>query len=315
MGQKLPNDTSQLWMHYMLNGNFEKALEVSDDVLRSHAGTPCWHLPRHYQYVWNGTPLDGKRVLVRCYHGLGDTLQFIRYAPLLKAIAAEVTVWAQPPLLQLLSSVEGIDHLIPLHDGSPEVEYDVDVEVMELQHIFRTTLATIPSAVPYISVAPMLLCYPKEQLAIGLIWQAGNWDSLRSIPYSFLSPLAAVPGIRLFILQAGAASVGWQEGFGVHPGEFDLYTYASLIRSLDLVITVDSMPAHLAGALGIPVWTLLHSEADWRWMRNRDDSPWYPTMRLFRQTQSGDWQTVISRVAAELEKLCAQTKAPIARQV
>ncbi|MFD2245329.1 glycosyltransferase family 9 protein [Pontibacter ruber] len=295
--------TPDIWMQHMRRGAFEEAWKHSDLVLRSRAGAPCWHLPRHLQYIWNGKSLEGKRVLVRCYHGLGDTIQFIRYAPLLKAIAAKVIVWAQPPLLPLLETTAGIDELLPLHDGSPDAEYDIDVEVMEMPHIFRTTLPTIPTKIPYLHVEPKPLASDKKQLAVGLVWKAGDWDSRRSIPFSLLSPLAQVQGIKLYILQADAAAAGWQEGTGIHPGKFNLAEYARVVRGLDLLITVDSMPAHLAGALGVPVWTLLHAEADWRWMENRDDSPWYPTMRLFRQEQLDEWEPVIERITAELKQL------------
>ena len=303
MSQEIPEDIPDLWMHHMRRGTFEEAWQKSDTDLKSRAGKPCWHLPRHFQYIWDGSSLAGKRVLVRCYHGLGDTIQFIRYMPLVKAIAVEVFVWAQLPLLPLLKTVPGIDQLLPLHDGTPEAEYDVDVEIMELPHIFRTTLATIPAVVPYLHVEPQLLTLPKEKLAIGLVWKAGDWDERRSIPFASLAPLAALQGIQLYILQADAKKAGWQEEFGVYPGEFNLFEYARMVRSLDLMITVDSMPAHLAGALGVPVWTLLHAEADWRWMENRNDSPWYPTMRLFRQEHSGDWASVIGRLTEELEKI------------
>src|SRR3954447_16284072 len=109
----------------MRRGAFAEAWKVSDASLRDRAGTTCSHLPRHEQWVWDGTPLDGRRVLVRCYHGLGDTLQFIRYAPLVRRIAAEVTVWAQPALIPLLRTVDGIDRILPLHDGACDAEYDV----------------------------------------------------------------------------------------------------------------------------------------------------------------------------------------------
>src|ERR1051325_8105906 len=135
MSHDLHDDTSNMWMRYMRRGEFEEAWKFSDADLKSREGKPCWHLPRHFQYIWNGTSLKGKRVLVRCYHGLGDTIQFIRYMPLVKAIAAEVIVWAQQPLIPLLKTVQGIDRLLPLHDGTPEVEYDADVEIMELPHI------------------------------------------------------------------------------------------------------------------------------------------------------------------------------------
>ena len=286
----------------MLCGKFEKAWKISDGVLQARAGKPTRHLPRHQQNIWNGTPLNGKHVLVRCYHGLGDTIQFIRYAPLVKAIAQEVIVWAQAPLLPLLKTVKGINQLLPLHDGAPEVEFDADVEVMEIPHIFRTTVETIPSSVPYLQVEPKLLSAENEKYNVGLVWKAGDWDPRRNIPFQYLAPLAEVQNIQLYILQGGAAAVGWQEGFGIHPGEFSLYEYAQVIRGLDLLISIDSMPVHLAGAMGVPVWTLLHADADWRWMLHRADSPWYPTMRLFRQEHQGEWEPVINRVVTALNK-------------
>lgn len=289
------------WMYHMRRGEFEAAWALSDAVLRARAGVPCWHLPRHLQYVWDGTPLAGKRVLVRCYHGLGDTIQFIRYVPLIKAIAAEVSVWAQPTLLPLLRTMRGVDRLIPLHDGTPDVSYDVDVEVMELPHVFRTTLHTIPADIPYLRVEPVSPPH-KERLAVGLVWRAGEWDAQRSIPFAHLAPLAEVPGITWYIFQRGPGLAEWRGGFGVVPAARDLFEEAQLMRALDLLISVDTMPAHLAGALGVPVWTLLPAEADWRWMEGRDDSPWYPTMRLFRQQRFHDWTPVITRVAAALER-------------
>ena len=300
MDEQGPERGATDWMSHMRRGAFEAAWTISDAVLRARAGVPCWHWPRHLQYIWDGTPLVGKRVLVRCYHGLGDTIQFIRYAPLIKAIAREVIVWAQPALLPLLRTARGIDRLLPLHDGTPEVEYDVDVESMELPHIFRTTLATIPTEIPYLHIAPAAL--PRhERLAVGLIWAAGDWEhARRSMPFPLLAPLAAVPGVALYILQRGPALEHYQYGVGILSGSDDVVEAARLIRALDLVISVDTMPAHLAGALGVPVWTLLDTAADWRWMDRREDSPWYPTMRLFRQESPGAWEPVITRVVAEL---------------
>jgi hypothetical protein len=292
------------WLYHMRRGEFEAAWAVSDEVLRLRAGVPCWHLPRHRQYVWDGTPLAGKRVLVRCYHGLGDTIQFIRYAPLLKALATEVRVWAQPVLLPLLRTMRGIDQLLPLHDGTPEGAYDVDVEVMELPHVFRTTLATLPAEIPYLQVAPGALPH-DERLAVGLVWGAGEWDARRSIPLAQLMPLAGVPGITWYIFQRGPGLAERPDGFGVIPATRHLFEEARLMRALDLLISVDTLPAHLAGALGVPVWTLLPVDADWRWMEGRDDSPWYPSMRLFRQVRAHDWPAVIAHVAAALERRSA----------
>lgn len=284
----------------MRSGDFEGAWQISDCVLRSRAGRLDPRLPRHLQTVWDGTPLVGRRVLVHCYHGLGDTLQFVRYLPLVRRLAAEALLWAQPDLLPLLRGAAGIDRLLPLHDGPPEAERDVDVEIMELPFVFRSTLATLPVRAPYLHATPLRAHARTGATAVGLVWQAGDWDPRRSISTEVLSPLARVPGIELHLLQQGPARHELPKGFGRASGSRDILRLSRLMRGLDLVVTVDSMPAHLAGALGVPVWTLLHRQADWRWLEGREDSPWYPTMRLFRQERAGDWEAVIARVAAAL---------------
>jgi hypothetical protein len=294
-------DQADPWGSCMRRGDFAAAWEISDSVLRARAGTPCWHLPRHEQYVWDGTPLAGRRVLVRCYHGLGDTIQFVRFAVPLRAVAAEVVVWAQAPLLPLLASAEGIDRLLPLHDGTPAVAYDADVEIMELPHVLRTTLETLPATVPYLHV-PAAPRADDGRFHVGLVWAAGDWDATRSLPPALLAPLAHLPGIALHRLQRGPQRAGWEPGVGVDSGSDDPYETARVMRSLDLVISVDSMPAHLAGALGVPVWTLLRARADWRWMHGGERTPWYPTMRLFRQARPGEWAPVVARVTSELER-------------
>lgn len=293
------SDPGAAWKHFMLAGDFELAWKISDEVLKQNAGKPQHHLPRHLQQLWQGEPLNDKRVLIRCYHGLGDTIQFIRYASLVKAIAKKVIVWVQPELLELVRNVEGVDEVLPLHNGVPEVEYDVDVEVMELAYIFRSTVETIPKHIPYIKARPRY--FNKGLTSVGIVWETGNYDKRRCIPFHLLQPLNNIDGIDHYVLQANAQKFGWIKGFGIYPGDFSLAEYASIIKGLDLLITVDSMPAHLAGALGIPVWNLLHAEADWRWMNHIEYSPWYPTMRLFRQKEMGNWQEVISRVANELQ--------------
>src|SRR5437868_5715517 len=140
------------WIETMRRGDFAAAWEISDRLLRTRRAQDQENLPRWFQSVWNGTAVDGKRVLVRCYHGLGDTIMFARLLPLLKRRAGEVVVWAQPALLELLRTIDGIDHLLSLHDGAPDVLYDVDVELMELPHVLRLHLDDIPSAVPYLHV-------------------------------------------------------------------------------------------------------------------------------------------------------------------
>lgn len=290
------------WFAHMERGELESAWTVSDAVLASHAGIPCHHLPRHLQYIWDGSPLDDARVLIRCYHGLGDTIQFIRYAPLVHAVAREVIVWAQPELIPLLESCAGIDRLEPLHDGTPDVPYDADVEIMELPHVFRSTLATLPCEIPYLS-APRAPRQRDGRLAVGLVTRAGGWDERRSIPADLLVPLASLPGVHIQLLHDGPTDAS--NLFENAHGTDTVLGTAGLMRALDLIISVDSMPAHLAGALGAPVWTLLRHEADWRWMRDRSDSPWYPTMRLFRQPHEGAWTPVIERVRMALVRLAS----------
>jgi len=285
----------------MRHGDFAAAWNISDKLLGMKRDQT--HLPRWFQSVWDGTPVSGQRVLVRCYHGLGDTIQFIRYARLLKEIAAEVIVWAQPSLIPLLQSVHGIDRLLPLHDGAPDVEYDVDLELNELPYLFRTTLASIPAEVPYIFVEPAALSSPLSphgRLRVGLIWQSGDWDNRRSIPFSEIKRLSKVSGIEWHILQRDALQAGWDGKLGSISGGDNPLDDARVMRALDLVISVDTMTAHLAGSLAVNTWTLLPTETDWRWMLNRADTPWYPTMRLFRQGEEGKWDDVIDDVVTEL---------------
>jgi hypothetical protein len=285
------------WLALARAGEFARAWQVSDRILARHAACPDYSRPRHLQSIWTGKPLHGKRVLVRCYHGLGDTLQFIRFVPQLRRLAREVIVWAPAPLLPLLQSVSGIDVLLPLHDGVPDVEYDVDVEIMELPFVFRTTLDTIPRNVPYLSVPPA--CLPGERPRVGLVWRCGDWERHRSIPFEQLAPLLEVGSVTWCSLQLGRSASETHPRLADASDE-DLSRAAAHVAALDLLITIDSMPAHLAGALGVPVWTLLMKPADWRWMEARDDSPWYPTMRLFRQRSQGDWQGVLARVREAL---------------
>ncbi len=294
-------EPADAWTACMRRGDWTRAWTLSDACLAEAPSPP--QVPRHLQRIWTGAPLAGRCVLVRCYHGLGDTLQFVRYLPRLREIAAETVVWAQPKLLPLLRTAAGIDRLLPLHDGEPGLDYEVDVELMELAHAFRSTPWTVPAQVPYLHAEPLPLP-PRAAPRVGLVWRSGEWDPRRSIPFALLAPLARCRA-QLYVLQPDAHAAGWREGFGTWLGEFDLAGYARALRAMDLVITIDSMPAHLAGALGVPVWTLLPTDADWRWMDGRDDTPWYPTMRLFRQRSAGQWRDVVERVADALEEWCS----------
>lgn len=295
-------ESSDVWIRHMKQGNFSEAWKFSDSVIQSGRNRDYRNTPRHYQCIWDGTPLYGKKVLVRCYHGLGDTIQFIRYIPMLKKIASEVILWVQPRLIPLFETVMGIDRIIPLHDGIPDVEHDADVEIMELAHVFRSTAETIPKEVPYLHVKKARLPV-RGKITAGIVWQSGNWNESRSVPFDNIKSLIQNNDIIFYILQDRAEEAGWVKGYGVHPGDCTLLEHAEIISSLDLFITADSMPAHLAGALNVPVWVMLAHNADWRWMENRDDSPWYPSMRLFRQESQGDWEGVVGRIAGELEKV------------
>jgi len=291
------------WTAAMRRGDFESAWSISDEILRARlaSGETCWHWPRHLQYVWRGAAFTGARALVRCYHGLGDIIQFIRFAAPLRHTAREVIVWAPPLLLPLLATVSGVDRVLPLHDGTPEADYDLDMEIMELPHALRITLATLPPAVPYL-FPPRLpfRIWRDSRPCIGLVWKAGDWDRRRSVPARLLARLGQVEGLRLMSLQLGATA-GELAVIGAEDlSSQDVITTASRIRELDLVIAADTMVAHLAGALGAPAWTLLHADCDWRWMERRTDSPWYPSMRLFRQPWPGQWEPVIEEVSMAL---------------
>ncbi|MDB6084213.1 MAG: repeat-containing protein [Gammaproteobacteria bacterium] len=287
------------WAAAIRRGDLDTAWRISDAVLaqRNAAETDCSAWPRHLQFVWNGSPFDRRHVLVRCYHGLGDTIQFVRFLSKLRARAARVSLWVQPALIELLRSVAGIDALLPLHDGVPDVEYDVDMELMEVPHSLRVTSRDLSTRHPYISVP----AGPSEQfdegLRIGLIWKAGTWDWKRSLPAERLAPLRQIPNVRWYSLQ--------------YPYEAPPFLLESLasenvvqmachMRNLDLIISVDTMAAHLAGALGVPVWTLLPYESDWRWFDHPARSVWYPTMRLFRQPFPHAWTALVREIESRL---------------
>jgi hypothetical protein len=291
------------WTSALRANDFERAWSISDRSLREYcvSGAVKHTGERHHQRIWRGEALAGKRVLVRCYHGLGDTLQFIRFAKPLRAVAREVVVWAQPELVYLLRNVEGVDSVLPLHDGTPAVSYDVDIEVMELAHALRATPQMIASRAPYLpQPARRPRRMPPEPFTIGLVWEAGNWDRRRSVEPKLLARLASETGAQLYSLQQGRA----RQLASTIPAQdiavADLGDLAGVLMELDLIITVDTMVAHLAGALGVRVWTMLHAECDWRWPASGRKTVWYPTMKLFHQTSCGDWNSVVTEIIREL---------------
>lgn len=289
------------WRTHMLLGDHERAWALSDAVLaRRDPGefNRPW-TPYHTRCVWNGTPLEGRRVLVRCYHGLGDTLQFIRYAAVLGARGCSVLVEAQPELLPLLRGHPAVGRAVPLGEGDG-MEWDADVESMELFHACRRGPEAV--AVPYLDpgdAAPAPLPPPDGRLRVGLVWRSGDWDRRRSLTPAELAPVLAVQGVEFLGLQRGQDDEEMPAALR-DASSADIATLAATIRRLDLVLTVDTMVAHLAGALGVPTWTLLHAEADWRWGWPGARTPWYPTMRLFRQPSPGLWSVPVADVARRL---------------
>jgi hypothetical protein len=208
-----------------------------------------------------------------------------------------------------LQTARGIDVLLGLHDGDPAVEYDVDVELMELPHALRTTVDTLPRSVPYFSLSgPSRDVTVNGRLRVGIVWQSGSWDPQRSIAPRLLEPmLRMMTDIDWQIFQRGPALNDWGARPGAIPALSGILEEARALTTLDLLISVDTLSAHLAGALGVPTWTLLPHDADWRWMNDRDDTPWYPTMRLYRQHNRADWSDVIARVTTSLQRLLQQS--------
>jgi tetratricopeptide (TPR) repeat protein len=308
------------WMSHMLRGDFARAWRQADAdrERRRAAGISGAGWPRHMRPVWDGGDLAGARVLVRCYHGLGDTIQFARYLTLLAGRAARVGIEAQPELIPLLRTLPGAIDFVPLGpEDHPPAHFGCDTEsdITELPHAFRTELATIPAAIPYLHVDRRRAEEARRRIAtiasgrrrVGLVWAAGAWKPERSLPLKALAPLAGIPGVVLVNLQRGLEYRRWratpEAPLMVEIFDSDaIADAAATIAALDLVITVDTMVAHLAGALGARVWLLLHVAADWRWLLDRADSPWYPTMRLFRQERPGDWGPVIAAVTAALRR-------------
>jgi hypothetical protein len=287
----------------MLLGKFEQAWQESDFISSIGGGDP--------KQFWDGQAWNGKRVMLRCLHGLGDTIQCIRYAPLLRQSCRFLFVQTHPQLVNLIKGVPGVDHVFTWGNGSPEdrLAWDTQMEVIELPRAFRATIPDIPVSTPYIEVPDERIQWgsrwfeEQESLRIGIAWEAGPWDSLRSIGLPEFSHLFAFKSCRFYGLQKGVDPASLPKCGAVRNLEChatDIRDTAALILNLDLVITVDTMTAHLAGALGRPVWILLPARADWRWMLERCDTPWYPTARLFRQKSPGDWTQTIEDVGEAL---------------
>ncbi len=318
-----PGDIEATWSKALLllsQGDFAGGLPLYEARLQRD---PVRRLQRDFNRPrWSGQPsLAGRSVLVHAEQGLGDTLQFARYLRPLEDLGAEVTFEVQPVLMQVLRSLPLRGKLLARGDSLPNTDFHIPL--LSLPLALGTRIDTIPGGVPYLSVDPQATQAWRERLAalpgrkIGLNWhgnpQAESLSALqaRSFPLAAAAPLAQLPGITLVSLQKGAGSeqraqVGFTDRIAqltdpLHLGPAEIATEtAAILQCLDLVITADTALAHLAGALGVQVWIVLQEVADWRWLVDRTDSPWYPTMRLFRQRSTGDWAEVFQRIAREL---------------
>lgn len=291
----------------LLNGDFEPGWREYEWRWRRDAQ----HGAREFaQPRWDGTPLNGRTILLHHEQGFGDTIQFVRYASWVAARGGRVMLECPPELIRLLRGAPGVERVVAL--GTPLPAFDVHCPLLSLPLAFGTTLDSIPASVPYVSAPAELIAKWSQRIApagrrlnVGLAWAGrptyGN-DRNRSLPASAFARLGSVEGCAFHSLAKTPAVAIPGLQISDHSADLDDFAdTAALIANLDLVISVDTAVAHLAGALGKPVWLLLPIAPDWRWMLHRDDSPWYPTMRLFRQARWGDWDGVIERVTQFLK--------------
>jgi len=304
-----PEAEWNLSLVHLLTGNFQEGLRGFE--LRSGIKGFSYDLD-FAKPLWNGEQnLAGKILLLVSEYGLGDTIQFVRYAPLLAERGAEVILVCQRELVPLLKDMQGIQRVIPT--GSPLPDFDMYCPLLSLPFFMQTTLESIPSNVPYLTADQHLtelwrdgMQSEPSELRVGLAW-AGGFPEKKSCPLQLFSPLGRISRCVFYSLQKGEASVQAKnppEGMRLldYTDEIrDFSDTAAFIQNLDLVISVDTAVVHLAGAMGKPVWTLLPFAPDWRWMLDRSDSPWYPSMRLFRQPSPGDWRAVIHQVKEAVE--------------
>ena len=291
----LKGDWGEGWAEY------EARLRKPNGMARSPSDQP----------IWDSTPGGGRTILLWAEQGLGDTVQFCRYAPLVRELGFRVLLYVPRILVGLLKSLRGVDRLVP--EGTEVPAHDVQCPLMSLPDRLGTTIDNVPAGGPYLAADDRYVTKWKDRVAglggyrVGLCWQ-GNphhlWDRHRSARLWELAPLGRLPGIRLVSLQQGPG----RDQVARHPdlGVLDLGPtfdsvddLAGAVQLLDLVITVDTATAHMAGALGRPVWVLVAAMADWRWLAGRPDTPWYPTMRLFRQPSVGDWSSPIQALAEQ----------------
>lgn len=272
-----------------------------------------WQVPRFHEHrrefvqpLWRGEPLHGRRILIYGEQGAGDAIQFARYAPLVRNAGGDVVLEVLPHLERLAGWMEGAYPIV--NAFAADVEFDLQCPLMSLPQRFGTELDSIPAPARFSIPAAIQADWARRlrtgRTAVGVVW-AGNPahadDRARSLPANRLLPLTRLPGIDWWSLQVGAAAADTPAGIANLADDLlDFGDTAAAISQLDLIITVDTAVAHLAGSLGKPVWLLLAYASDWRWLLDRADSPWYPSLRIFRQQRPGEWSDVIARVAAQL---------------
>lgn len=260
---------------------------------------------------WSGEPFAGQTLLIWCEQGFGDSLMFIRYLRMVKALGGKVYLEVQPELVDVAATCPGVDLVIP--KGSPFPPFDLQASVMSLPWIFKTGLESIPGEVPYVDVPTAVpnrqalmdcLAPFQDHTRIGLVWAGSpghGRDFERSLPVALLSEFAALPDVAWFSFQLGrqdSPALPNLTSLAPHLSSFSDTAYA--LSGMDLLITVDTSIAHLAGALGVPALVLLSYQPDFRWLLGREDTPWYPTLRLYRQPRYGDWESVIQSVVSDL---------------
>ena len=279
------------------------------------------HDPRYQKKLWTGQDLDNKTILVYCQWGLGDTFMYVRYLKLLKNLGATVLCACQKPLKNLLLLCPYIDSCIT--DLSQLPYFDFQAPISYLPEVFNTTVDTIYNEIPYLYAEKNLIEYWKnyfetdKNFKIGICWQGSNHNDtqmkLRPIQLKMLTPLFMIPNVKIFSLQQidGLEQIPtlppqcilhqFDKNFDTTHGSF--MDTAAVLKNLDLVITIDTSIAHLAGALGTPVWVMLSYANEWRFLTDRSDSPWYPTiMKIFRQSKKRDWNEVIENIIVTLQK-------------
>ncbi|MCK5361005.1 MAG: glycosyltransferase family protein, partial [Gammaproteobacteria bacterium] len=296
------------WRHY------EWRFEVTDKHFIK--------LPNLYCIEWHGEDISESSLTVIGEQGYGDIIHFVRYIPELRKRCSSITFICAPGLTRLLRDLPGIDHILN-RDQPWSLETDHYVHLLSLPRIFNTTLESIPSKVPYVSASSVAVDSWKsrlnpEKMNIGIVW-GGNPDQVentdRSCPLESFMPLTEIPGTEFYSLQKGepqkqllALSSTSSKVIDYTDELEDFADTAALVKALDLVITVDTSVAHLSGALNQPVWTMLWFAHCWRYLQVREDSPWYSSMRLFRQSSIGDWSSVIDQVAVALKEKVNQRK-------